>query len=148
MMSKTILFVEDDADLRASLCLTLRKRFKFNVVEAVDGNDALRILKDGLRPDLVITDYLMELTGEYVVKLAKDLGLPVVMLTGNKEEAEKAVARMRNEKNEPIEVHVMQKAMGKSEFRNRIAGLFGMIDPCIKVIGTPTICASRSFSNN
>jgi len=56
--SKPILIVEDDSDLREGLeCLL--EACGYAVVAAADGEEALRHLRDGLDPCLILLDLLM-----------------------------------------------------------------------------------------
>ena len=61
----------------------------YDVVEASSGEEALRLIDDGLRPDLVVTDHLMPgMTG---VELARALrarrpSLPLLIISGYAEE--------------------------------------------------------------
>lgn len=54
----TILVVEDDPDVRDTLVRIL-VRFGYDVQPATDGARALSLVRDGLRPDLVILDLVM-----------------------------------------------------------------------------------------
>ena len=54
---KTILLVDDSTSIRNILRGTLTR--EFNVVEAVDGQDALNRLGQGTRPDLILLDVNM-----------------------------------------------------------------------------------------
>ncbi len=55
---RTILVVEDDPDVRDTLVLIL-SRFGYDARPASDGARALALVRDGLRPDLVILDQWM-----------------------------------------------------------------------------------------
>jgi len=54
---KTVLLVDDSTSIRNILRGTLTR--EFNVVEAVDGQDALNRLGQGTRPDLILLDVNM-----------------------------------------------------------------------------------------
>ncbi len=84
-MPPTILVVDDSTSLRAVVKLALTAA-KYDVVEAVDGVDALEKLKSIERVRLVICDVNMpRMDGLTFVKTVKGLPehrfLPVVMLT-------------------------------------------------------------------
>lgn len=54
----TILVVEDEWLIRAMLCDHLRSR-GYRVIEARDADEALTVLKTGLKVDVVVTDVVM-----------------------------------------------------------------------------------------
>jgi DNA-binding response OmpR family regulator len=56
-MSKTILVVDDEPDIRDSVEIILKTN-GYNVITAVDGNDCLEKLKD-TKPDLILLDIMM-----------------------------------------------------------------------------------------
>lgn len=83
-MSKTILIVDDSASLRQVVTIAL-KGAGYAVIEASDGQDALRKL-NGQKVHLIITDVNMpNMDGITFVKAAKQLPAykftPVIMLT-------------------------------------------------------------------
>ncbi|MDD0837401.1 response regulator [Curvibacter sp. HBC61] len=83
-MSKTILIVDDSSSLRQVVNLTLT-RAGYQVLEAVDGEDALRQL-DGRKINLIVSDVNMpRMDGITFVTRVKQLPrykfTPVVMLT-------------------------------------------------------------------
>jgi signal transduction histidine kinase len=57
-MAATILFVEDNDDLRKNAALVLDLE-GYTVQVASDGQEALDILDDGFRPDLIVSDIMM-----------------------------------------------------------------------------------------
>jgi two-component system chemotaxis response regulator CheY len=83
-MSKTILVIDDSASMRQMVGMSLRSA-GYEVVEAVDGKDALSKL-DGRKYNLIISDVNMpNMDGISFVKAAKLLPgykfTPVIMLT-------------------------------------------------------------------
>lgn len=83
-MAKTILVVDDSTSFRQVVSMTL-KTAGYEVVEAVDGNDALTKL-DGRKYHLIVSDVNMpNLDGLGFVKAAKQIPAyrftPVIMLT-------------------------------------------------------------------
>lgn len=56
--SRTVLLIDDNEDMRDLNATFLRHR-GFDLVVAANGGEALRILEDGLRPDLVLLDFHM-----------------------------------------------------------------------------------------
>ena len=83
-MGKTILVAEDSDSIRQLLTFTLRGA-GYDVIEAVDGKDAMDKV-DGKSADLVVTDFNMPIMGG--VELTKQLRAiqafqytPIIMLT-------------------------------------------------------------------
>ncbi len=87
MKKEKILIIDDDADIRDVLELSLGDYY--TVFAAVNGKEGLEMVKTK-NPDLIITDYNMPvMTGpDFVRQLRKDIllrHLPVIMLTGKGE---------------------------------------------------------------
>lgn len=61
---KTILIVDDDENVRSLLELTIQME-GFNVVTAINGLEALKIMASAKAPDLIITDLMMPGQGGY-----------------------------------------------------------------------------------
>ena len=83
MEKKRILFVDDDNDYKCAMKLFLEQ--KYNVTTAVSAEEAMERLLDG-KPDLIITDVMMEPTSGFVFahELMTHLeykNIPIVMLT-------------------------------------------------------------------
>jgi len=92
-MAKTVFIVDDSATLRQVVSMAL-KGAGYDVLEAVDGKDALSKL-DGRKIHLIISDVNMpNMNGIDFVKAAKQLPAykftPVIMLTTESGEAMKA----------------------------------------------------------
>jgi len=81
----TLLLVDDESGVREPAAARLRD-LGYVVVEASDGQAALRLLQDGLRPDLLVTDVGLPggLDGVRVAEAAQRLvlQLPVLFMTG------------------------------------------------------------------
>jgi signal transduction histidine kinase len=80
----TILLVDDDALIAASTAALLED-LGHRVIEAHSGKEALAILREGLHPDLVITDHAMPgMTGiDLAITLrVHDPKLPILLATG------------------------------------------------------------------
>ena len=93
-MSQQILIVEDEADIRELLRFNL-EREGFSVLEAEDGNEALRLARQHL-PDLMLLDVMMPgPDGFEVCRLlgaqAETANIPVLMLTARGEEMDRVV---------------------------------------------------------
>ena len=87
-MSKKILMVEDEQDIREAVQARLKSR-GYTVTLAADGEEGLRKVKSE-NPDLVLLDIVMpKLDGWQVLKAIRNdeatRELPVVMLTANRE---------------------------------------------------------------
>lgn len=83
------LVVEDSSTIRKILCQYLRK-MNIEVVEAVDGRDALERLKEMPRPDVVLVDWNMPvMSGIDFIRAVRELRvydpLPLIMVTTNSE---------------------------------------------------------------
>lgn len=81
-----ILVVEDDRDLREVLSESLRFE-GYDVLEAVDGADALARFHDGVRPAVMLLDLIMpRMDGRQLLAAMRDDGalsaIPVVLVTG------------------------------------------------------------------
>ncbi len=77
-----VLLVEDDDDLRTALALNL-ERHGYEVEQAADGEEGLRIARE-VRPDLVVLDLMLpKLDGRQVCRLIRttDADVPVLILT-------------------------------------------------------------------
>ena len=93
-MSQQILIVEDEADIRELLRFNL-EREGFSVLEAADGNEALRLARQHL-PALLLLDVKMPgPDGFEVCRLlgaqAETAHIPVLMLTARGEEMDRVV---------------------------------------------------------
>jgi DNA-binding NtrC family response regulator len=83
-MTKKILIVDDEANLRKTLATILRGR-GYSTLEASDGNEAVQLLRDAT-PDLVFTDWKMpEMGGDEVLRYmrrdARLMPIPVIVIT-------------------------------------------------------------------
>jgi CheY-like chemotaxis protein len=90
----TILLVEDDYDVREALGETLRDR-GYDVQTATDGQNALEVLRGGVRPGLILLDLMMpRMSGsEFRTVQRADPQLaafPVVLLSADARMEEKA----------------------------------------------------------
>ena len=88
------MLVDDDPTLRNLLRLTLPSD-SFDVTEAADGAEALQLL-DERPPDLMVLDWNMPgRSGEEVLAELRrsDAGVPVIVLTGERDEQPRVVAR-------------------------------------------------------
>ena len=81
-----VLVVDDERDVRDLFADTLRENGHL-VEDARDGDEAIRMIEDGLRPCLVLSDVLMPRTDGWDLSRALNKqvpGLPVVLVTGDR----------------------------------------------------------------
>nr|AUN37514.1 chemotaxis regulator [uncultured bacterium] len=95
-MNQTILTADDSASMREMIAFTLRNA-GFNVVEAVDGQDALAKLA-GTPVQMLITDLNMpNLDGIGLIRQVRTLPqykyIPIVMLTTESQDEKKQAGR-------------------------------------------------------
>jgi DNA-binding NarL/FixJ family response regulator len=83
------LVVDDDAETRAVL-LNLLERADFSVLQAVDGNEALRLVEQQV-PDMVILEVAIPgVTGYALCRLLRGRfgeGLPIILVSGDRVES-------------------------------------------------------------
>ena len=92
----TILLVEDDFDVREALVETLRDR-GYEVESAGDGEQALSLLRNGVRPGLILLDLMMPRMSGSEFRMVQQVdpalsSLPVVLLSADGRMEEKARA--------------------------------------------------------
>jgi len=95
-MAKTILIVEDDKFLRELISRKLREE-NFNIIEAVDGEEGIKKIKEE-KPDLVLLDLILPgIDGfEVLLKMKEDVSvsqIPVIILSnlGQKDDVERGL---------------------------------------------------------
>ncbi len=88
---KTVLVVEDEPSLVATLSYNLRKN-GFNVMSSLDGVDGLQAARRA-RPDIVVLDLMLpKMDGlEVCRRLRAESDVPILMLTAKTEEFDKVV---------------------------------------------------------
>jgi two-component system alkaline phosphatase synthesis response regulator PhoP len=94
MATPTILVIEDEPDIRKLVNYNLTQE-RYKVLEAEDGEQALRLLQRA-RPNLVILDLMLPgMSGMELCKLLRDrqdtAQLPILMLTAKAGEADKVI---------------------------------------------------------
>ena len=87
-----LLVVDDEAPIRNLIIFSLQRR-PYRVVEAADGNEALRCIQHS-KPDLILLDWMLpDMSGiELIKSLRQDVlcsDIPIVMLTARAEEENK-----------------------------------------------------------
>ena len=116
---KRILVVEDDVSVRTMLARALSTRY--DVIEACDGSEAIRVLKSGPAPDVIITDVMMPNMNGYalsrLLKLDPALkSVPIIFLTGRtsaKDLVEGINAGARHYISKPFGIKDMLAKIGK-----------------------------------
>ena len=81
---KTILLVDDDRDVLSYLEDAL-STLGYNVIPKPDARSALAVIQEGVKVDLVVTDYTMPGMGshEYFTALKQSMpSVPIIILTG------------------------------------------------------------------
>lgn len=96
-MSKTIMTVDDSASIRQMVVFTLQKQGGFEVLEAVDGKDALSKL-NGKAVQMIITDLNMpNLDGLGLIRAVRANPsfkfIPIIMLTTESQDSMKQQGR-------------------------------------------------------
>lgn len=86
-MAKKILFVDDEPDLLKVATFRLKKA-GYEVVQAVDGQEALDILAGGSPPDLILLDLRLPVVSGYEVCIKvkgdeKTKNIPVILFTAS-----------------------------------------------------------------
>jgi len=116
-MSGSVLVVDDDADVRA-LVAELLTRAGYEVAQAANGREALKLLFDE-RPDLIVLDVSMpELDGWATLERIRELSdVPVMMLTALGAELEKVRALRAGADD------YMTKPFGRQELLARVESL-------------------------
>jgi CheY-like chemotaxis protein len=79
-----VLHIEDDPGVARSMARVLRLK-GYNVISASSGDEAVKMVEEGLIPDLILTDYHLpsKMTGyEVIIEIAMRLGFkpPTIML--------------------------------------------------------------------
>lgn len=92
-MAKVIMTVDDSATVRQMVSVVLTQS-GYEVVEAVDGKDALQKLSGGKKVDMIITDLNMpNLDGIGMIKGVRALPsykfIPIIMLTTESQDSKK-----------------------------------------------------------
>lgn len=92
-MQKTIITVDDSTSMRQMIAFTLKKE-GYNVLEAVDGKDALKKMDGDVNIDMMLTDLNMpNMDGITLIKevrqLKKHKFIPIIMLTTESQDNKK-----------------------------------------------------------
>lgn len=118
-MTKTIMVVDDEADIRSTVKTVLEKQ-GYNVILAFSGDDCLKKLEKGDRPDLILLDIMMPGTPVKDV-VSKIKGIKVLYFSA---------VKMSDEEKRDLEkagnvVGFMQKPFDINEFIKKVKSLIG-----------------------
>ena len=94
-MSRTLLYVDDDADIRTIVGMALELDTHFTPVLADGGAQAMRLIADGLRPDVVVLDVMMpDMDGLTLLDHLRPLlpgRVPILFMTAKGRQADRAL---------------------------------------------------------
>lgn len=114
-MKPLILLVEDDHDLRKQLVGYISDEESYDVIGLPDANAAYAWLKDNRRPDIIVSDYIMDtIKGDALAETALRVQIPFIMISGSEDLAQEEL------KKKGIIVILMPKPVDPSELLNRI----------------------------
>jgi CheY-like chemotaxis protein len=94
--ARTILVVDDDADIRDAMCLILEHN-GYRALAASNGEEALGVLRSGRPVDLILLDMMMPVMDGWGFRTSQPDGpafvkIPVIVLTGDGRASAKAAA--------------------------------------------------------
>ncbi len=116
-MSKVIMVVDDEADIRSTVKAVLEKQ-GYNVIVAFSGEDCLKKLEGGNKPELILMDIMMPGTSvKEVVSKIKDIKILYVSAVKMSGEEKKDLEKVRNV------VGFIQKPFDINEFAEKIKSL-------------------------
>ena len=96
-MSKTIMIVDDNVDLRFSVMEGLKDLgVKYTFTEAEDGKQCMALLKKGPLPDLILLDIMMPKMDGWQVAAAVNMDsklkkVPIIFLTAKTDEFSRGI---------------------------------------------------------
>jgi CheY-like chemotaxis protein len=115
---KRILVVEDDAATREALAMILGAE-GFTVVGAANGQEALGLLRDVPRPDLILLDLMMPIMDGWQFRREQTLdpslsAIPVVILSADGNVQQKAASlRAADYLQKPVDVENLLQVINK-----------------------------------
>lgn len=94
--NQKLLVVEDDYDIRAMLTMLLEME-GYQVVRAANGKEAMTLLEEGLRPNLILLDLMMPVMNgwqfrEATLKAEELSKIPIIVISGDGRSAAQNVA--------------------------------------------------------
>ncbi|MGI5862759.1 MAG: response regulator [Myxococcales bacterium] len=110
--SGPVMLVEDDADIRNMVGMLLELE-GYQVVATSNGDDALKMLRDGERPCVILLDLMMPVMNgwQFLAEQARDPAIapiPVVVMSGDARGIEKpATVRAAGYLKKPIDLQTL-----------------------------------------
>lgn len=117
-MAKRIFIIEDDLHIRESLKEILEIE-GYDVISAVNGQDALDQLRSGQIADLILLDLMMPIKDGYQFKIEQDSDpvlskIPVIVMSANSNFADKKELKSAREHlKKPIELDTLLNSIDK-----------------------------------
>lgn len=117
--SKRIFVVEDDLHIRESLTEVLEIE-GFNVVSAVNGQEALDMLRNGEKPDLILLDLMMPVKDGFQFKAEQEVDpimskIPVIIMSANGNmSAKKELGLVKDYLKKPIDLDSLLSTINRS----------------------------------
>lgn len=117
--SKRIFVIEDDLHIRESLTEVLEIE-GFNVFSAVNGQDALDILRQGERADLILLDLMMPVKDGFQFKQEQEQDpalskIPVIIMSANGNlSAKKELIGVKDYLKKPIDLEALLQTINKN----------------------------------
>jgi two-component system alkaline phosphatase synthesis response regulator PhoP len=124
---KTILIVDDEEQIRALLKRCFHD-LVINILEAGNGNDALRLIKEN-PPDLVILDIMMPgMNGVEVCRKVREdevernaeASLPIIIFTGKASDADRVIGKVVGA------THYISKPCDMAVIKKKVIKLLGL----------------------
>lgn len=118
MSSKRIFVVEDDLHIRESLTEVLEIE-GFDVFSAVNGQEALDILRSGEKADLILLDLMMPVKDGFQFKAEQEVdpliqNIPVIIMSANGNmSAKKELGTVKEFLKKPIDLDALLETIGK-----------------------------------
>ncbi|MFH1682591.1 MAG: response regulator [Candidatus Woesearchaeota archaeon] len=118
-MKKTIMIVDDEPDNLTTVQTILEKK-GYGVITAVNGDDCLKKLKDGEKPDLILMDIMMPGTPvKEVVKKIKGIKIAYLSVVRTSEAEKEDLLGQKNI------VGFIQKPFDINELLERVKKIIG-----------------------
>lgn len=117
--SKRIFVVEDDLHIRESLTEVLEIE-GFNVFSAVNGQEALDLLRSGERADLILLDLMMPVKDGFQFKAEQEVDpliskIPVIIMSANGNmSAKKELGTIKEFLKKPIDLDALLDTINKN----------------------------------
>ncbi len=117
--SKRIFVVEDDLHIRESLTEVLEIE-GFDVVSAVNGQEALDMLRGGEKPDLILLDLMMPVKDGFQFKAEQEVDpvmskIPVIIMSANGNmSAKKELGLVKDYLKKPIDLDSLLSTINRS----------------------------------